>query len=73
VRSRAVPRFDVHVAGATGSRVELIQDGKQSPLLSSGRISSDEESILFQWQSDGQRHWFRVNVRDLYSSIELVS
>lgn len=70
--SAAVARFDVHVAGATGGRVELIQDGKQSPLLPGGRISSDEESISFQWQSDGQRHWFRANVRDDSSKLLLV-
>jgi len=60
--SLAAPRgqqihFNVEVSGANGVAIEVIADGQPAPQF--GVVAPMQVSL----KSDGQRHWYRVNVR----------
>ena len=49
--------FNVEVSGANGATIEVIADGRPAPKF--GVVAPLGVSL----ESDGQRHWYRVNVR----------
>jgi hypothetical protein len=51
-------KFTVAVSGANDVAIEIIADGKALP-----RFGSKQSQTEFTVTSDGQRHWYRVNVR----------
>ena len=51
-------KFAVEVNGATTPTIEIIRDGIVMPQL--GAAAATHE---FSIESDGKRHWYRVNVR----------
>jgi hypothetical protein len=57
-------RFEAHVAGAAGGRVRWIEDGHEIASDSSAGVDAADKTIPLVWTSDGQRHWFRVEVAE---------
>lgn len=54
-------------------RVELLLDGRDiSASLDAPTIDGTSVRRLFQWPSDGQRHWLRANVRSAQGQLLLV-
>jgi predicted metal-dependent phosphoesterase TrpH len=72
IPSGATAEFTLHVVGASGGQIEIIEDRPASPLVVDSRISRDDQSFAFRWKSDGQRHWLRANVRDPEGRLLLV-
>jgi len=72
IASGTAAEFTVHVVGARGGHVEIIEDGTSSSLLADSRIDQDDQSFTFPWKSDGRQHWLRVNVRDHQGQLLLV-
>lgn len=52
--------LEAHVQGAQDGMVRLIEDGRT---LAERRLSSADETPVFNLVSDGARHWLRVDVR----------
>jgi hypothetical protein len=65
-------RFAVHVAHAPGARAEVLVDGAPAPLLRQARVDSEDSHQDFEWRSDGERHWVRVDVRDAQGKLILL-
>jgi hypothetical protein len=65
-------RFTVRMMALQGSNLEIIQDGKSTDLIDKSASSKVEETRGFHYVSDGQRHWFRVNVRSADGSLLVV-
>jgi hypothetical protein len=70
--------FHVHLAGCPRSAVHLFLDGRETDdheTLSLGPLAtgSGDETLSFQWTSDGHAHWLRAEVRDANGSLMLVS
>ena len=57
-------QFNLHVAGASGGKIQWIEDGQEMPLTRSAEILSADQSFPLAWTSDGLRHWFRAEVSD---------
>lgn len=53
--------FDMHVSKSEHGKVVLLEDGQPLPVAASVLASADQ-TVHLTWSSDGQRHWFRVNV-----------
>ena len=56
-------QFSVRAAALVGAHVEVIQDGRLTDLLDAAPIKLADEIREFTYQSDGGKHWIRVNVR----------
>jgi predicted metal-dependent phosphoesterase TrpH len=52
-------QFTVEVKGAGGERIEVLEDGN----VTSPAGRSRDGGYQFAVQSDGKRHWYRINVR----------
>lgn len=61
--------FAVRVTGAANGKVEVIRDGSVSALMRDASIKSADDTLRFTAKSDGQRHWYRVNLRDADGSL----
>ncbi len=55
--------FTAHVTGAQGATLILLEDGEPLAGRQPDNIGTADQSVPFQWKSDGRRHWFRINVR----------
>lgn len=58
----ATVQFSVHVTHAKGGQVMIEQDGAPLTALSDAGLAGEDETKTFQVNSDGRRHWVRVNV-----------
>jgi len=56
--------FTVHVTHADGATIGLVMDGSAADLLPQRDIGSTDALHDFNWDSDGQPHWIRAEVRD---------
>ena len=56
-------QFAVRTIGLAGSHVEIIQDGRVTDLSDTTPIKTADQTKEFTYQSDGAKHWLRVNVR----------
>ena len=56
-------QFAVRTIGLAGSHVEIIQDGRVTDLSDATPIKMADQTREFIYQSDGGKHWIRVNVR----------
>jgi hypothetical protein len=56
-------QFTVQVLNGAGGRVEIVSDGKVAHLLPDAAVAGNDETKHFDISGDGQRHWYRVNVR----------
>jgi hypothetical protein len=59
----SVIRFSIHAVHAGGAHVEVIEDGHTITSLPDPVLTQEDEVKTFEWNGDGSRHWFRVNVR----------
>jgi hypothetical protein len=65
--------FKIPVAGCPRSKIHLFLDGAESASLPPLVTSAGNETLPFNWTSDGHRHWLRAEVRDSNGSLMLVS
>jgi hypothetical protein len=65
--------FKIPVAGCPRSRIHLILDGVETPSLPPLATTVGNETLAFNWTSDGHPHWLRADVRDSNGSLVLVS
>ena len=56
-------QFAVKTVALAGAHIEVIQDGRLTDLSDVSPIKSADETREFTYQSDGAKHWIRVNVR----------
>ena len=63
--------FTVKMIALQGAYPEVIQDGQSTALLEKSPSSADETKG-FDYRSDGQRHWFRVNIRSSEGSLLVI-
>jgi hypothetical protein len=64
--------FKIHLRWAAGGEIEIIQDGSAASLMPVTKVSQSESVSSFNWTSDGNRHWIRVNVWDSAGKLWLV-
>jgi hypothetical protein len=55
--------FNTHVVGVQGATLVLLKDGEPQPGMQPSTIDTTNQTVPFQWKSDGLRHWFRIDVR----------
>jgi hypothetical protein len=65
--------FKIPVASCPRSKIHLFLDGVESASLPPLATSAGNETLAFNWTSDGDRHWLRAEVRDSNGSLVLVS
>lgn len=63
--------FRVHLVACLGATVHLFVDGKET--LQPLKANSSDETLPFQWTSDGHHHWLRAEVRDSSGNLMLIS
>jgi hypothetical protein len=64
--------FQMYTVDVDGAALVLIEDSKPVAGSTSGKLSGPEQSTEFHWRSDGQRHWFRADVRGLDGKLWLL-
>jgi hypothetical protein len=55
---------DMHVVACQGAAVHFFVQGAESPLLTPQTITANDQTLHFEWTSDGKRGWVMVEVRD---------
>lgn len=70
--AKSTVRLTVKVGTSAGSHIEVLADGKVMKPTVDLAIHSAQQSVSFDWPSDGQRHWIRVNVRGERGELLLV-
>jgi hypothetical protein len=64
--------FTVKMIALQGAYPEIIQDGHTTTLVDKSACSKLDETREFDYESDGKRHWFRVNARSIDGSLLIV-
>lgn len=62
-RAHRTVAFAVHTASVTGATLLFLEDGKPLAGTKPLALSGTDQTMLLHWESDGQRHWFRADVR----------
>ena len=65
--------FNILVAGCPRSKIHLFLDGVETASLLPLATSTGNETLAFNWTTDGRPHWLRAEVRDSNGSLILVS
>jgi hypothetical protein len=65
--------FQIHLAACPRSTVHLFLDGAETSQIPPLRSTIGNETLQFQWTSDGHAHWLRAEVRDSNGSLALLS
>jgi hypothetical protein len=65
-------QFAVRMIALQGAYPEIVQDGKSTTLVDKSAFSKQDETKGFNYVSDGEKHWFRVNVRSIDGSLLVV-
>jgi len=65
-------RFSVHVVRIPDGQIQIIEDGKPLSRENPSILGSQDEMKSFAIQSDGQRHWVRVEVHSADGKVLLV-
>jgi hypothetical protein len=55
--------FAIKLTELEGAHPEVIRDGQVTALVDSSAAQGTDDTRTFNYQSDGKRHWFRVNIR----------
>lgn len=61
-RAKAEVNFSVHTSGVDGATLVITEDGKPFAGTPGTRLTGAEQTTQIGWTSDGQRHWFRIDV-----------
>ncbi|MEO6912211.1 MAG: CehA/McbA family metallohydrolase, partial [Edaphobacter sp.] len=64
--------FTLRMTALAGDHPEIILDGQPTTLLNATPIAQNDEARNFDYQSDGKRHWLRVNVRSQSGALLIV-
>jgi hypothetical protein len=64
--------FTLKMIALAGDHPEIILDGQPTTLLDASPAKQNEETKNFDYQSDGKRHWLRVNIRSQDGSLLIV-
>jgi len=64
--------FTVRMVALQGAYPEIIQDGQSTALIDKSAFNKPDETKMFDYVSDGKRHWFRVNARSADGSLLIV-
>jgi hypothetical protein len=64
--------FTLKMTALAGDHPEIILDGQPTTLLNGSPIQQNEEIKNFSYQSDGNRHWLRVNIRSQDGTLLIV-
>ena len=64
--------FTLKMTALAGDHPEIILDGQPTTFLNASPAKQNEESRSFDYQSDGKRHWLRVNIRSESGSLLIV-
>jgi hypothetical protein len=64
--------FTIKMTALAGAHPEVICDGAPLPVVNSSPAQSNEETRIFTYESDGKRHWIRVNIRSAEGSLLVV-
>jgi hypothetical protein len=72
IKARGRERFEMHVVGASGLQIAVIEDGKPIPALGDAAIAGDDVRKRFAVAFDGKRHWLRAEVRDAKNRLILI-
>ncbi|MBB6142843.1 hypothetical protein HNQ77_000781 [Silvibacterium bohemicum] len=64
--------FTVKMLALENEHAEVILDGDLTTLVDASPAQATEETRSFDYQSDGKRHWLRVNIRSADGSLLLV-
>ena len=65
--------FQIHLTAGPRSTVHLFLDGAETPQLPPVASAIGNETLSFQWTSDGHTHWLRAEIRDSNGSLILLS
>jgi hypothetical protein len=71
-RSGSTVEFEIRADNIPGAHIEVIQDGRIIQTEADLSIKQAAQTLRFDWRSDGERHWLRVNVRDADGKLLLV-
>jgi hypothetical protein len=64
--------FTLKMNALAGDHPEIILDGQPATLLDASPAKQNEETRSFDYQSDGKRHWLRVNIRSQSGALLIV-
>lgn len=62
----------VQVRNLAGGRIEATVDGAKAALIAQPQVSAAQQTLEFDWPSDGRRHWLRIDVRDAQGRLALM-
>lgn len=65
--------IEVHVAACQGAAVHFLIDGEESSHLLPQNVTGADQTMRFNWTSDGRRHWLIAEVRDTTGRLLLLS
>lgn len=64
--------FTLKMTALAGDHAEIILDGQPTTLLDASAAKQNEETRNFDYQSDGKRHWLRVNIRSQSGALLII-
>lgn len=64
--------FAIRMTELQGAHPQVIRDGEVTALVGPSAATGDSEARSFDYQSDGKRHWFRVNIRSADGTLLIV-
>ena len=64
--------FSIKMAVLQGAHIEVIEDGRSTRLIDQVPCAEAAATKGFDYVSDGQRHWFRINIRSTSDSLLIV-
>ncbi len=64
--------FTLKMTALADDHPEIILDGESTTLLDPSVAKQNEETRTFDYQSDGKRHWLRVNIRSQSGALLIV-
>ena len=64
--------FTLTATALQNAHPELIMDGARSPLLNIAPLTEQHETRSFDLQSDGKRHWLRIDLRSADGQLLIV-
>ena len=67
-----VVHLSAHVVACAGSQLRILIDGQPDPALAPAAITSPDQTLTAQWNSDGRRHWLRADLVSQSGKLELL-
>ena len=64
--------FGLRMVALQGAYPEVIEDGHSTELIDKTACAQPDQTKGFDYVSDGQRHWFRVNIRSTSGALLVV-